>query len=124
MLNAAYEADCAAFAAIALDSKSFWSTRPLDCWPKVDAFRAWTDARVALIAAEKAVIEVLRWRCVAIRLGLPMDSVAPKYADLVAPAYVEQRVDTTRDDLNPADFLSANPNGQPAAIGKPDRRLH
>jgi len=109
-LTLAHAADQAAFDAITSESKSFWAVRTVDCWPQIDSYRPWHDARIALLAAEKTVIEVLRWRCAAIRLGLPMNSMAPKHADLVTPVHLDLRADTVPAALQP--------NGLPSQPGK------
>ncbi len=103
-LGLAQAADQVAYDAIISDTKAFWAARPIETWPKVDGFAAWIEARRALLAAEVTVIEVLRWRCVAIRLGLPLDSIAPGHANLVLAPYVEQRSETRPDELDRIDF--------------------
>ncbi len=119
MLAFAHAADQAAYHAIPLEGKTFWAARPVDCWPRVESYEAWRRARLVLIEAEKTVIEVLRWRCVAIRLGLPMNSIAPKYANLLAPPYVEQRMPDTLIDQADAGAAGSGrePAGSKAASG-------
>lgn len=104
-LTLAHAADQAAYDAIASESKAFWAVRTVDTWPHLDSYRPWHDARVALLATEKTVVEVLRWRCAAIRLGLPMNSIAPKHADLVASAHMDHRADTVPAELTKDGYL-------------------
>lgn len=124
MLAFAHAADQAAYHAIPLEGKSFWAARPVDCWPRVESYEAWRRARLVLIEAEKAVIEVLRWRCVAIRLGLPMNSIAPKHAHLLAPPYLEQRLPDTLIDQAGADPARTRGDRGPDTLAPGKAPLH
>lgn len=109
VLTLAYAADLAAYDAVALESKSFWAERTPDSWPRVDAYRSWREARLALTAAELTVVEVLRWHCVAIRLGLPTNSIAPKHAALLTQPLAAQRTDRVLAYFGEQDELHGQP---------------
>ncbi|MDB5732909.1 MAG: hypothetical protein JWQ03_2804 [Variovorax sp.] len=120
ILAVAHAADQEAYDAIALESKTFWVAHPVECWPKVENYRVWYEARLALMQAEKTLVEILRWRCVAIRLGLPMHSITAGQADLVAPPYMEQRIDTVVEEIGLTHFMPMDSTDH-VLLPKPDR---
>lgn len=115
ILTHAYDLDMQAYEAVDLDSKEFWIDRPVGTWPNVEPFCHWSQARQMLLQAEKTLVEVLRWRCVSIRLGLPSTSIAPNHADLMSAPYLEQRSASTEPDALHTDYVTLGRAGAPMA---------